>query len=510
MKKNIIKKLLISIMITIVSFFSILSQTFAAPSTITTTANPTLLPGFVNGTRFHIIPMTDGTGTYSLDLNKTEPRNHTLHLVGEMDSGIAYLLENGYPKKSIVQDTNKDYYITQTAIWWYLDNTTGSHNLTNEFKTTGSDPNGLRPYIQDLTNKAMNARSKGYVKPSLSMNTANTKLELSQDKKYYISKDIKISGTAISSGVTLSLSSAPKGTEIVSTDNVSKTNFKVGDSFRVRVPASSITDKSVNFKMDAVANSTVNKAYKYRPTNDSLQSLTPTVLYPEEGRENATLKFQISSSVVKIIKLDKVTNKPLAGAELVLKDEKGSVIASWTSTNEAYKIMNLGNGTYTLEEKKAPTGYKLSDEKVTFTVTDKDNDLTVKMVNTPKSNVVNILKIDKSTEKPLAGATLVVRDAKNNVVARFVTTEKAYVLQDLADGSYTVEEESAPLGYMKSEEKKTFIIDDEHTSHQIVMENYPEVIVPPTSSSTMMYILGSIILLAGIGLVYYYEKYKKA
>ena len=138
MKKNIIKKLLISIMITIVSFFSILSQTFAAPSTITTTANPTLLPGFVNGTRFHIIPMTDGTVTYCLDLNKTEPRSHTLHLVGEMDAGIAYLLENGYPKKSILQDTNKDYYITQTAIWWYLDNTTGSHNLTNEFKVTGS------------------------------------------------------------------------------------------------------------------------------------------------------------------------------------------------------------------------------------------------------------------------------------------------------------------------------------------------------------------------------------
>lgn len=509
MKKSI-KKILIGTLIAFISFFNAWTSVAAAPATITTTADPVLLPGFVNGTRFHIIPLTDGTLTYCLDLNKTEPRSHTLHLVGEMDAGIAYLLENGYPKKSILGETNKDYYITQSAIWWYLDNTTGSHNLSNEFKTSGADPNSLRPYVQDLVNKAMNARNAGYDRPSLTMNTANTKLELSDDKKYYVSKEITVSGTAVSSDVTVSLVSAPKNTEIISINNSKKSSFKVGEKFKVRVPVSSVTEKSMEFKVVLAATSTVNKAYKYRPTNDSFQSLTPTVLYPETGKLNTSIKLQISTSVVKIIKLDKITNQPLAGAQLILKNETGEKIASWTSTTEPYQIMNLANGTYTLEEQKAPTGYKLSDEKVTFTVTDKDRDLTVKMVNTPKSNVVNILKIDKSTEKPLAGATLVVRDEKNKVVARFVTTEEAYVLQNLADGTYTVEEESAPLGYMKSEEKKTFTIDDEHTSHQIIMENYPEVIVPPTSSSTMMYILGTIILLSGIGLVYYYGKKKNA
>jgi len=38
-----------------------------------------------------------------------------------------------------------------------------------------------------------------------------------------------------------------------------------------------------------------------------------------------------------------------------------------TTTNSAYTIENIANGTYTVEEVSAPEGYVLSDEKVTFT-----------------------------------------------------------------------------------------------------------------------------------------------
>ena len=57
---------------------------------------------------------------------------------------------NGYPNKSFTGDRLKDYYITQTALWWYLDDTAGGTNLGNSFKTNGSDPYNLRPYIKDL------------------------------------------------------------------------------------------------------------------------------------------------------------------------------------------------------------------------------------------------------------------------------------------------------------------------------------------------------------------------
>ena len=89
---------------------------------------------------------------------------------------------------------------------------------------------------------------------------------------------------------------------------------------------------------------------------------------------------------------------------------------------------------------------------------------------------------------------------------RVTTTEEAYILKDLEEGEYTVEEEQAPLGYETNKEKKTFIIDKDHTAHQIVFENYKTTIVPPTSASSMLPLLGLLILLSGIGLVYYHAK----
>ena len=99
-----------------------------------------------------------------------------------------------------------------------------------------------------------------------------------------------------------------------------------------------------------------------------------------------------------------------------------------------------------------------------------------------------------------------VKDKAGNQVARFKTTTEAYTLQDLEEGTYIVEEEQAPLGYEKSEEKIEFTIDENHTSHQITFENYPSTIVPPTSSSTITYFLGTVLLLLGVGVAYYAKK----
>ena len=48
-----------------------------------------------------------------------------------IDNGLIYILRNGYPEKSITGDNDKDYYITQTAVWWYLDEVTNQLALMN-------------------------------------------------------------------------------------------------------------------------------------------------------------------------------------------------------------------------------------------------------------------------------------------------------------------------------------------------------------------------------------------
>ena len=166
-------------------------------------------------------------------------------------------------------------------------------------------------------------------------------------------------------------------------------------------------------------------------------------------------------------------------------------------------IRNLPNGTYTVEEKSAPDGYEKSEEVVTFTIDDNNREQKIKFYNEAQERVVNIIKIDKSTGQPLAGAVIVVRDADGNEVARFTSTTDPYVLTGLKDGTYTVEEVEAPAGYKKSDEKISFTLDAQHLSHQITIENYPEVSVPNTNaaSSILLVILGLGIIGGGIKFV---------
>ena len=182
---------------------------------------------------------------------------------------------------------------------------------------------------------------------------------------------------------------------------------------------------------------------------------------------NAILDLTIESTKITIVKIDKATNKTLAGAELVLKDAAGNTISGWTSTTNGRVIRNLKPGTYTVTEVKAPQGYKLDKNPVKFTITDTNEAKIVRVYNEPKQSVVNILKVDNATQEPLAGATLVIKNSAGKEIKRFTSTTTPFVLTNLEDGKYTVEEVSAPAGYVLSPEKITFTIDDEHLSHQI-------------------------------------------
>ena len=188
---------------------------------------------------------------------------------------------------------------------------------------------------------------------------------------------------------------------------------------------------------------------------------------------------------------------------MVLKDSDGNEITSWTSTTQGHVIENLPNGTYTLEETKAPEGYELNKEAVTITVDDNDKDQRIEFYNEAKERVVNISKIDQSTGQLLAGAVIVVKDANGNEVERFTSTNEPHVITGLEDGTYTVEEEAAPAGYQKTDEVISFTMDADNTSHQITIENYPEVSVPNTNaaSSIALVILGLGIIGGGIKFV---------
>lgn len=459
-----------------------------------------IVPGYVSGVTFTTKTKTDGSLLYCLNMNKRTAKYITANLVGELDAGVAYVLVNGYPNKTFTGDKMKDYYITQTALWWYLDNTTGSSNLSQKFKTTGSDPHNLRPTIKSLVAKAEEAKKKGYAKTALTITTNDFSMSLQGN--YYVSNEIYAKTYSNISSYKVSATGA-SGIQIIDANGKEKTTIGVNEKFKVRVPASSVSGTELSIKVVASATGVIYKAYEYRPTDSNMQPVTPSI--PEKITENvsSSLSLTIDSSRVRIVKIDELTGNALAGATLVLKDEKGNVKAEWTSTTNYRTIRNLPNGTYTVTETAAPEGYILNSTPVKFTITDTNRDIEIKVKNKPRESVVNIVKVDASTGNPLAGAVLVLKNSKGEEIKTFTTTTEPEVFTNLPNGTYTVEEIQAPAGYMKSSKVVTFTITDENLSHQVIFENHPEVEVPDTAASSMIItLLGIVIIASGIRFVY--------
>ena len=446
---------------------------------------------------------------YCLNIHKKTAQNVEAKLVKSgsiIDGGIVHILKNGYPYKSITGDKDKDFYITQTAVWWYLDNTTGSHNLGEQFKETGSDAHNLRRYVKALVQEGMNHRNDSVTikDTKLVLGTASNKMTLQGSN--FESTDIKATTISNVNSYKVTITGIPANTKVIK--NGSEFTYKgeftvnANESFKLRIPASSINDVQSTIKVNAKATGNVQyKGYEYQPVNKNMQNVA--IVEPVQENVSSSVTLYIDSSKVTILKIDEKTNQPLANAKLAIKDASGKTITTWTSSVNGHVVRNLPNGTYELVEIQAPQGYKLNTTPVKFTISDTKRDIELKFKNTPIQVVVLITKVDQATNLPLAGATLVVKDSTGKEVDRFVTTENSHIMTDLPYGTYTVQEVAAPEGYVLSDKVETFTVDANNLSHQIIFKNAKKVIVPNTAStgSILMLIIGIVSISGAFSLI---------
>ena len=178
------------------------------------------------------------------------------------------------------------------------------------------------------------------------------------------------------------------------------------------------------------------------------------------------IKLKMNDTRVSALKTDIETGKPLAGAELVVKDAEGNVVDSWTSTTEKHFVNNLEYGkTYTLEETKAPAGY-VKAAKISFTA---DGNSEIKLEMKDDFTKLQLNKVDENGNA-VKGASLQLLNKENTVVKEWTTSDRAVQFDRLPQGEYTLREVKAPAGYVKAADVK-FTLKDTADIQKVTMKD---------------------------------------
>ncbi len=217
-----------------------------------------------------------------------------------------------------------------------------------------------------------------------------------------------------------------------------------------------------------------------------------------EGTNGIIYNTPIKTNVV-ITKYRTGTTTPLAGAVIGLFDKDGNPMVAngeqikGTTTEEGtLTIINLEPGQYSYQELQAPEGYIRNETMYRFTIANDgtitfENDTNGIIYNEPVKVNVTITKYREGTATPLAGAVIAIFDANGNKIDEQTTGENGQIaFNNLEVGTYTYQEQTAPVGYVRNNTMYGFTINNDGT---ITFENDTNGIIyntPVTSNVIIM------------------------
>ena len=195
----------------------------------------------------------------------------------------------------------------------------------------------------------------------------------------------------------------------------------------------------------------------------------------------AANKYILGSVTIKKVDHEN-PEKLLEGAKFNVTDENGSLL-KWKAEGDVYTLdehgssvitagrvtlKDLPEGTYTLTEIDAPSGYAILDGSRTFTITEANMTapLEIKVENLLRRTAVGFIKVDKNNkELRLAGAEFTLYrmngEKQGEVVATGVTNSNGLVtFTELTMGSYRAKETKAPKGYKLWNAPIDFTVDE--------------------------------------------------
>ena len=389
---------------------------------------------------------------YCTYYSKTSPHESTTYRKGNLvtDNGMNYILSKSYGIKN-----DGKHFIYQTALWTYMidqgmmpgayyDLIVYRANLNYNYSDAANQ-------VKSLVSEAKKASANDTSAPTIKISTSGVKFTYNAEKGTYVSSPIIV--TSSTGKYTVSLSGAPKGTNAAVN----------GNQLILTIPRKNITTLTTSITINVSNEKKVYASYYYNPDNSSYQTVAITYEENKTAKAKATIKLN-DTRTIDILKVDE-NGQALKGAKMQVVNSKGTVIDSWTSDGNKHTVSKLTKGTYTVQEVSAPKGYILDTTEVKFSIDDagkitNSDGKTITLITVKnKRTSITVSKQDITNGKELPGATLVIKNANGEEVAKWTSSSKAYVIKGLDVGTYTLTETVAPKGYVLSTETITFSID---------------------------------------------------
>lgn len=462
------KKKIFTLLFLLLSVFGFSLKADAAPATIKTTSlgkSSNLISGVPT---VYIKQTSDSIYLYCEEALKKYPANTTIKLKGEAPKGMVYILKN----RPNTGNANTDYYIMQTAVWWYRDIWSGTNNISQATKNKIINGRNSNTTYNKIYNLVEGAQYYSEVIGSMSISGNN---RFTEQGAYYVSDTITVKTLGIAN-YNIDLIGAPYGTIITN---------RSGNTFRVSVPVSSVAEgKTISFQVKVSSSYTINTAYEYE-----YGANYQYVLYGKLDTANKPVSAILNLSVTKpeenIFRVYKVDEDGdyVKGAKLALyegnctnkKCSSSNLYETWTTTNSAKVFENIPKGIYTLVEISAPSGYEIAD-KMYVNISSNSGTFKVEMVDYEiEENSLKVYKVDEN-DNYVKGAKLALykEDCTNKTCTEsklyktWTSGSSAMVFTDIPMGTYTLVEVEAPNGY-KVAAKKKVVVNSTNKTFKITM-----------------------------------------
>ena len=189
---------------------------------------------------------------------------------------------------------------------------------------------------------------------------------------------------------------------------------------------------------------------------------------------------------LQIMKIDAQTGEPLKGAKFKVTKTEDKTVSEYVSGETGVILLHdMDESIYSVEEIEPPAGYRIDPDSHKDIALEWGKTKTLIFSDT-KNPVLEIQKIDSHTKKPISGAKFKVTRTEDNTVSEYLVGETGKItIDDQAEGIFTVEEVSAPTGYILDTQHKEIELEAGKTK-TLIFENTkkPTLVITKTNVLT--------------------------